>query len=125
MTFREKVDYLIADLRGKGVSAYTTAPPLFRLFWALGINIPPPFFLGFLTLTLSIGSFFVIVWGILMWLQWWVWQNPVAMAVAVSVAAGLAFGMGVAAYYRWKAARLGLPRLWEEYGPEDVEEEDV
>ncbi len=52
MTHQQKVDCLIEELGQQGVSSYTAAPPLFRLFWALGFKVPPPFFLGFRKLTL-------------------------------------------------------------------------
>ena len=68
---REKVERLIADLRQRGVSPYTAAPPLFRLAWALGLDVPPPLFLGFLPLTLLMGAFFGAFWVAFMWpLQW-------------------------------------------------------
>ena len=41
---------------------------------------------------------------------------PPGLAVMASACAGLAFGLGMAAYYRWKAARLRLPP-WESYPP--------
>src|SRR5690349_21274408 len=117
MTHQQKVDLLIADLREQGVSPFTTAPPLFRLLWALGLDVPPPLFLGFLTLTLVMGTFFGGVWGALMWLLEWGLRVPGAMTVPTAAAAGLFFGLSMAAYFRWKAARLGLPR-WESYpGP--------
>jgi hypothetical protein len=114
-THQQKVEHLIADLRKQGVSPYTVAPPLFRLLWAMGFDVPPPFFLGFLTLTLLMGAFFGILWGACMWLlQWQAWHMPVELAVMTSAGAGLAFGLSMAAYYRWKAARLRLPP-WESY----------
>jgi hypothetical protein len=68
---RQKVERLIADLRRRGVSPYTAAPPLFRLAWALGLDVPPPLFLGFLPLTLLMGAFFGAFWVAFMWpLQW-------------------------------------------------------
>ncbi len=80
-----------------------------------GLEIPPPLFLGFVTLTLLMGGFFGILWGILMWLlQWQAWQVPWEVAVGGAVGAGLLFGLGMAAYYRWKAARLRLPQ-WAAY----------
>jgi hypothetical protein len=115
MTHRQKVERLIADLRKQGVSPYTVAPPLFRLLWALGLEVPPPFFLGFITLTLLMGAFFGILWGALMWLlQWEAWHMPLELAVMASAVAGLLFGPSMAGYYRWKAARLRLPP-WESY----------
>ncbi|HEV3386416.1 MAG TPA: DUF6404 family protein [Gemmata sp.] len=114
-THRQKVERLIADLRKQGVSPYSVAPPLFRLLWALGLNVPPPLFLGFVTLTLLMGAFFGILWGAIMWLlQWQAWRMPIELAAGFSGGAGLLFGVSMAGYYRWKAARLGLPS-WESY----------
>lgn len=109
---RQKVERLIADLGKQGVSPYTVAPPLFRLLWALGLSVPPPFFLGFLTLTVLMGGFFGILWGAFMWL--FLWQERLKVIVGYAAVAGLAFGLSMAAYYRWKAARLRLPP-WESY----------
>ncbi len=110
MTHSQKVERLIADLGKQGVSPYTVAPPLFRLLWALGLQAPPPFFLRFFPLTLLAGTFFGILWGVCMWLiQWQAWHMPVEVVLVLAAVAGLAFGMSLAAYYRWKAARLQLP----------------
>jgi hypothetical protein len=110
---RQKVERLIADLRQRGVSPYTAAPPLFRLVWALGLDVPPPLFLGFLPLTLLMGAFYGAFWGAFMWtLQWRAWQMPLWLAVLTAACAGLAFGLSMAGYYRWKAARLPP---WESY----------
>jgi hypothetical protein len=115
MPHREKVERLITDLGKQGVSPYTVAPPFFRLLWALRLNVPPPFFLGFLPLTLLMGVFFGIFWGAFMWLlQWQAWQMPLRVAVLAAATAGLAFGLSMAAYYRWKASRLRLPP-WDYY----------
>jgi hypothetical protein len=115
MTFEEKTETLIKDLQKRGVSPYTTAPPLFRLLWAIGLQVPPPFFLGFLTLTLLSGVFFGVFWGAFMWvIQWQWWIIPVEGAIGASAAAGLFFGLAMAAYYRWKAVKLGLPS-WNKY----------
>ena len=112
---RQKVERLITELRRQGVSPYTVAPPLFRLLWALGLEVPPPFFLGFVTLTLLMGAFFGIFWGAFMWLlQWRAWHIPLELAIVASAGVGLLFGLSMAGYYRWKAARLRLPP-WESY----------
>ena len=114
-THRQKVERLIAELRKQGMSPYTVAPPLFRLLWALGLDVPPPFFLGFGTLTLLMGAFFGIFWGAFMWLlQWRAWHIPLELAIVASAGIGLLFGLSMAGYYRWKAARLRLPP-WESY----------
>jgi hypothetical protein len=39
---------------------------------------------------------------------------PLGLVALTAACAGLAFGLSMAAYYRWKAARLRLPP-WESY----------
>ena len=126
MTHRHKVDHLIEELGQQGVGAYTVAPPLFRLLWALGSEVPPPFFLGFGKLTLLMGTSFGILWGVLwgvfMWLWAWQGQLPAAIGALVTVfaavLAGLLFGLVMAGFIRWKAERLGIASSWEDYRPE-------
>jgi hypothetical protein len=67
----------------------------------MGLTVPPPFFLGFLTLSLLMGTFFGVFWGLLMWLiQWQAWHMPVEVAVRYSAAAGVLSGLSMAGYYR-------------------------
>jgi hypothetical protein len=107
---RQKTERLIADLRQRGVSPYTTAPPLFRLAWALGLNVPPPFLMGFLPLTLLMGAFYGTCWDGFIWaLQCHSGPPAQRAAATLAVCAGLVFGLSVAAYYRRKASRLPLP----------------
>lgn len=115
MTHRQKVECLIVDLGRRGVGAYTVAPPLFRLLWLLGLEVPPPLFLGFGKLTLGMGVPFGLFWGAFMWLvQWRTESVSVEAAALASVAVVVFFGLSMAAYYRWKAKRLGLPS-WANY----------
>jgi Family of unknown function (DUF6404) len=65
------------------------------------------------------GTFFGILWGAFMWLlQWQAWRVPLESAIIPVVFTGAAFGLSMAAYYRWKAARLHLPS-WENYPDPD------
>jgi Family of unknown function (DUF6404) len=115
MTHSEKVELLLKDLAQRGVRQYTVAPPLYRLLWRLGIEATPPHFASFWSLALAMGAFFAIAWGIVMWLFLWRGENmPPVAAFGVSILAGLLFGVIMAAYYRWSARRLALPR-WEDY----------
>jgi hypothetical protein len=115
MNHQEKVDYLLNDLAQRGVGKYTTAPPLYRLLWKLGIDVPPPHFAGFWPLAITMGVFFAVFWGIFMWFFLWRSEGtPPAVAVGSSLIAGVLFGLIMAAYYRWRASKLALPR-WEDY----------
>jgi hypothetical protein len=46
MTHREKVAYLLEDLKARGIDSRKAAPPIFKFLWALGLEIPPPLFLN-------------------------------------------------------------------------------
>jgi Family of unknown function (DUF6404) len=128
MTHQEKVEHLIEELDRQGVSSYTVAPPLFRLLWALGLEVPPPLFLRFLSYTVlmetTFGVLFGVLWGVCMWL--WVWQGqlPGGFAVLLSALAGLLagaiFGVVMAVLIRRKAAQLELPSSWEDYPQEEA-----
>ena len=48
MTPREKIDAAVAYLKTRKIAASTAAPPLYRLFWSMGLYLPPPHFQSFL-----------------------------------------------------------------------------
>jgi hypothetical protein len=112
---QEKVDHLLNDLAQRGVGKYSAAPPIYRLLWRMGYQVPPPHFAGFWPLALIMGAFFAVLWGLLMWVFFWRGESmPIAIAIVSSLITGLLFGVAMAAYFRWSAKRLGLPR-WEDY----------
>ena len=117
MTHREKIDHMMTDLARRGLARYSFAPPLWRMAWALRLPLRPPHFMGFLSNLLLSGSYFGIAWGAAMWLLVWPSQG-FAFAASAGGAAGLLFGLSMAVYYRWSAAKLKLP-AWEEY-PTDL-----
>ena len=112
MTHREKVTYLLSELRAKGFNEYTVAPPVFRLLWALGFTIPPPLFLHFVPVALLMGFLFGAGWGLFMWL---IGTFHAHIVFPSAIAAGALFGLAMAAYYHWIARTLKLPE-WKHYG---------
>ncbi len=115
MNHQEKVDHLLNDLAQRGIGKYTTAPPLYRLLWRLGFEVPPPHYAGFWPLAIFMGVFFAVLWGIFMWFFLWRSEDmPAAIAIGSSLLAGALFGVGMAAYYRSAASKLALPH-WEDY----------
>jgi Family of unknown function (DUF6404) len=108
---REKVNRLLSELEAKGVSQYTIVPPVFRLFWAIGVEIPPPLFMGFWPLALLLG----LMWGTTMYIIMSLIEGR--HAVLPFAIGGLLFGLFTAAYFRWKANSSKLPR-WKDYGLE-------
>jgi len=113
-----RINAFIDEMEGLNIGSYTVAPPNFRLLWAMGINLPPPFFLGIVPLTLIAGIPFAIFWAVGMSLTMWLVQRPLPLWVLITVSAlaGLAVGLGMAAYYRWRADKLPLP-AWKNYLP--------
>ena len=119
MTRREKIDAAIAFLRSRRVSASSAAPPLYRLLWSLGIYVPPPHFQSFLGLALILGTVFGTIMGVVFSLttlgdRSWEWG-----AIA-GLFCGVFFGLSMAAYFRWSASKLKLPR-WSEFVPPNRE----
>jgi hypothetical protein len=56
MTEREKIRGAVADLKSRGLSAWTVSPPLFWFLWKISVLIPPPLFLGFRGHVLVVGG---------------------------------------------------------------------
>src|SRR5215471_7502388 len=115
MTPREKIDAAVEELRDRRVRSTTAAPPLYRLLWTIGIHVPPPLFQSFLGVITVQGAFFgLFMSGFVAFLsgpgdRW-------ELAIELGLASGLVFGLLMAAYFRWYARRLGLPR-WADYCP--------
>jgi membrane associated rhomboid family serine protease len=115
MDHQAKVAHLLEDFKRRGIQAYSTAPPLYRLLWRMGIEVPPPHFGSFGSITLIMGLYFGVFWGLAMWFLVWRGDDmPIAIAVTASVLAGLLFGAIMAVYFRWRARKLGLPS-WKDY----------
>lgn len=58
-----------------------------------------------MALTVAMGSFFGIFFGA--FFAWSQRRVPVAGKLSVAIGSGLLFGLSMAIYYRWKAARPG------------------
>jgi hypothetical protein len=119
--FREKVELAVGDVAGRGVWRSTAAPFPYRILWWLGLRIRPPHFQGFPALVALNGltvalSFALPVAAVLV-----VRNGPdyfpsklFNVLMMTSGVFGLACGLGLAAFYRLSARRLGLPG-WEVY----------
>lgn len=110
--YRQRMLAIADELRAQRVGPYTSAPPIYRLAWMLGLHIRPPLYQSFASLALGMGAWFGIVWGSLMWLLFWRGEEmSVTGALVGALVAGVFFGLSMASYYRWKAGRLQLPPL--------------
>lgn len=116
MSHAEKIRLMFEDLARQGIGSWTLAPPLYRMLWKFGVQIPPPHFSSFTFLFLFQGSFFGIFCGLFMELMYWAWiRLPLWASAFAAISAGVLFGLYTAAYYRWQARRHHLP-LWRDYG---------
>jgi hypothetical protein len=115
----EKLTTYYRDMKSRGVEP--SDGPVFRLLWMLGLQVPPPIFLG------AWGSFLfpfgvfapmVLTAGAVLW-----WQKPNSppwiMWLTASIFLLVAIGLGV---YNVKATRSMALRLqlpsWDSYAPE-------
>ena len=96
-----------------GAAGY--APPISRLLWRLGFQAPPLHFVPFAPAALYLGLFFGLSWGGTMSVfAWWAWGDvPITLMLGVSIAAGLMFGLFMAAYYAQGRKKYKLP-AWED-----------
>jgi uncharacterized membrane-anchored protein len=94
-------------------------PPLLRLLWRLGLNVPPPHFAGFVATALFSGGFFALLWGVIMWFLTWSrsGMSPTG-AVTTAVFGGVLFGLMMASYYYWGRRKHRLPE-WKDLLPKE------
>ena len=103
----------LADL---GIADSTAAPPLWKLFWRMGLDVPPPMFMGFGRLALLMGGFFGLFWGFFMWLLMWSRQGmPAWLVFAAAALAGTLFGLAMAFHFR-RLARKHRLLNWSDHG---------
>jgi Family of unknown function (DUF6404) len=103
-------------LAATGIWRSNYEPPLLRLLWRLGLNVPPPHFAGFFSTAAIEGVFFGVLWGFLMWLLVWSSRGMTFTPVAVlSALTDLFFGLAMAGYYAQGKHKYKLP-TWQELG---------
>ena len=110
MTFEEKKQRALALMAEKKMWRSNYAPPLLRLLWKFGIQIPPPPFMPFWQNVLCFGGFFGTFWGLFMWLT--IWGNVeggVIITLQRSLFAGVFFGFFMALYHYWRKRVNKLP----------------
>src|SRR5881275_3059708 len=61
MTLQEKIDRFLAEAPAQRIGAWSAAPPVIRLAWALAIDVAPPHFWSFRALALFQGILFGVI----------------------------------------------------------------
>jgi hypothetical protein len=113
MTHSHKLEKMQKHMAALGVAPSTAAPPIWRLLWQLGIDLPPPLFLGFWQIALFAGIFFGVFWGFFVWLLTRYGLSFGSVPIAATLA-GVLFGLCMAAYFRYLARKHNLPS-WAAY----------
>ena len=115
MTHTDKLERMQKHMAKLGVSPSTAAPPIWKLLWRLGIDLPPPLFMGFWSAAFFMGGFFGITWGLFMWLFMWSRQGmPTWLVLGMAASAGVLFGLCMATHFRYLARKHNLPS-WAAY----------
>src|SRR5262245_34465704 len=118
MTRDEKITHLTEYLTGRGVkmARRTAAPPLWRMFWRLGLKTPPPLFLSFDRLLFVFLLSFLVAFAFGPLTAWLCLRRPrfATLITLLTLANVLLAGLWLAAYFRLMARRLALPP-WEQY----------
>jgi hypothetical protein len=103
-------------LKATGIRESNYRPPLLRLMWRLGFQVPPPHFVGFARIAWVMGVFMSVSWGSIMWLVQWRSMNlPLSVAFGCSVIVGALFGLCMATYYAHGRKKHNLP-AWHSLG---------
>ena len=110
MTDNRKIETYKELMAAKGIATSTAAPPLWELMWSLGINLPPPLYMGFIQLFLFAGSFFGVVFGAGVSVVRYMESRPMSLQEAGGVAliTGIGFGLAIAWFTRRLARKHGL-----------------
>jgi hypothetical protein len=119
MTHKDKVQALYRHMQVLEVSEWTAAPPLWRLLWRVGYELPPPMFNAFMHNALLLGVVFGIGWGLLMAVAQTVLMplplmGSLATWAGAAIMAGVLFGLFMASYFHWLARKHRLGS-WDSY----------
>lgn len=114
MTHAEKIEAMYSHVKNLGISRSIAAPPLWRMLWWIGIEVPPPLFMGFTANALLTGTHFGVCWGGLMMLVN-LFRHDFSPSVLffAAIGAGVLFGSSMAANWRYIARKHHLPS-WEQ-----------
>ena len=123
MIFLKKLEKALAKLESSEPKISGYQPPLFRLLWVLGVELPPPHFRTFS----KNRTFFGAVAGIWMWILFASWTlfyvgMPWTSTLLISTPAGLFVGIlgghYMAKHYEKEAKLYKIPQ-WKDFQPEE------
>ena len=108
--FEARREAALKLLKESGIRESNYCPPLLRLLWRFGFQVPPPHFASFASVAAFAGVFFAVAWGTIVWfVMWRSAATPPMVAVFGAAAAGTLFGLSMGAYYAYGRKKHGLP----------------
>jgi len=117
MSVHGKRDAALKILASTGIWRSSYVPPLLRLLWRLGLDVPPPHFATFWNNVLYNGSLFAVFWGLLMWfIPWFREERSLLRVLVLAGFMGVFFGLWMAAYYARGRRKYNLPS-WKDFNP--------
>ncbi len=119
MSERQKRELYFAEYVSKGMKKSLLQPPLFRLLWRLGIDVPPPHFLsgGMLMAIYGIGSgvLFVLLFGPLQRLL--EYRDTPQSVLGQGAVVGLLFALFMPFWVLRQRDEWQIKGSWREYEP--------
>lgn len=116
-----KLEHYKQHMAARGVGEATAFPPAWQMLWSMGVELPPPPFMGFVPLALIAGGLFGPLFAFAVWLlgNRGVREMAPNEALWVALVTGAAFGLAMAAYYRHlsRKHRLGSWAAFPATGP--------
>jgi hypothetical protein len=112
MAYPPKVVVALDVLSTTGIRRSSYAPPLYRLFWSVGVPVRPPHFNTFMGNVLIMGGWFGIFFTLTMWATSDHARSLLSLIMQCLIT-GLSFGLIMSVWTRGRARRANLP-AWSE-----------
>lgn len=110
--YSSNIHTALAVLAKTDLWRYSYAPPLHRLLWRAGIQVPPPHLATIVSNVCLFSPWLCIVWGTFTWYAFFSSSGvPLIFFVVVALFTGVACGFGLAILYQESSRKRGLP-VW-------------
>lgn len=110
MKTNQRREAALKILASTGMRPSDYLPPVLRLMWLLGLDVPPPHFASFWLNTIVCGGAFGFAWGAIMWFMTWARQGGSIPALLIApIIAGVLFGALMAVLYASGRRNYHLP----------------
>ena len=112
MTFYDKVEAFLREAETLDIPLWNVAPPVYRFFWWIGIEIPPPSFLSRRFVVALEGLFFTLIF----WLFFFQFFSLMEAAFC-AIGTGVVYALIAGIQHVDMAYQMGQIPTWERYIP--------